>query len=78
MNGSLVCYSCHKTSHLRKDCRTREPAPRNEQKKGEKTIDQIKNQMNPTWRKKEEERNSRTSEPEITQSNGSSNHTTSN
>ena len=42
------------------------------------SIKKARNQMNQTWRKKVEGNGNRTSEAEITQSNGEGNHITSN
>lgn len=77
MNGSLVLYSCHKIGHVSSNSKPRAPTLRNEQSKGEKIFEMTKNQMNQTWRKKEEVGSSGTSEAEITQANGLGNHTTS-
>lgn len=73
MNASMVCYRCNKIGHLKKYCRS--PIPRNDQSMNEDISEKLRNQMNKTWKKKEEGSISEASAPKVTQSDGSGDHT---
>ena len=74
--SQTTCFSCHKTGHVRKDCLTRSKAPKSEFDKGKTEVDNVKNEMNETWKKKEIE--STSNGEGITSLNESSDHTSSN
>ena len=52
MNGSMVYYKCKKVGHLKRDCRV--PMPRNDNNQSEDIYENMRNQMEKTWKKKEE------------------------
>ena len=64
--------------HIRKNCPTRSKAPSSEFNKGKgKTyVENVRDEMNKTWKRKED--CSTSSSDEITSPNGSGDHTTSN
>jgi hypothetical protein len=66
-----------KTGHISSNCPTRSKAPSSEynKEKGKENAEQIRGQMNKTWKKKDE---CGTSSAEITSPNGSSGHSSSN
>jgi hypothetical protein len=72
-----TCFSCLKTGHISRNCATRSKAPRSEysQRKANVDVEQIRGQMNKTWKNKDE---CSTSSAEITSPNGSSGHSSSN
>jgi cellular nucleic acid-binding protein len=72
-----TCFSCLKTGHISRNCPTRSKAPSSEFNKGKGKIDveEVRGQMNKTWKKKDE---SNTSSEEITPPNRSSGHSSSN
>ena len=71
-----TCFSCHKIGHVRKDCPTMSKAPKSEFDKGKTEVENVRNEMNKTWKKKEKKR---TSNGEgITSLNESSDHASSN
>ena len=76
MNGSMVCYKCNKVNHLKRDCRS--PMSSNVTNQNEDIYEKLRNQMEKTWRKKEQENSSEATTLTITQSNGSGDHTSSN
>ena len=51
--SQTTCFSCHKTSHVRKDCQTRSKAPKFELDKGNTKIENVRNEMKKTWKEKE-------------------------
>ena len=72
--NEIVCFSCHNIGHVSNKYPTRSPTLRNENNKGKDKVDveKVRNQMNTTWRKKEDY--SSTSQSEVTSSNGSGDH----
>ena len=72
-----TCFSCLRTGHINRNCPTRSKAPSSEFNQGKEKVDveQIRGQMNKTWKKKDE---CNTSSAGITSPNGSSDHTSSN
>lgn len=73
MNGELVCFSCLKVGHVSRSYKTRAPAPNNGNDKGKEKVEVRK-----TWKEIVEARRSGSRKVEITQSNGSVDHTTTN
>ena len=74
--SQTTCFSCHKTSQVRKDCPTRSKAPKFEFDKGKTKVKNIGNEMNKTWKKKEIE--STSNGEGMTSLNESSDHISSN
>ena len=74
--NQTTCFSCHKIGHVRRDFPTRSKAPKSEFDKGKIEVDNVRNEMNKTWKKKDV---CSTSNGEgITSPNGSGDHTSSN
>jgi hypothetical protein len=75
--SETTCFSCLKIGHISRNCPTRSKAPSSEYSQGKAKvgIEQIRGQMNKTWKKKDE---CSTSSAEITSPNGSSGHSSSN
>ena len=71
--SQITCFSCHKTGHVRKDYPTRSKAPKFEANKEKIEVNNVKNEMNKTWKKKETE--STSNRQGITSLNESSDHT---
>lgn len=69
LNGEIVLFSCLKVGHINKKCRTRAPTPNNRK---------LKIEGKKTWIEIVRVGSSGARKAEINQSNGSSDHTTSN
>ena len=50
--SQTTCFSCHKIGHVRKDFPTRSKAPKSEFDKGKTEVENVKNEINKTWKKK--------------------------
>ena len=76
--NEIVCFSCLKIGLVTRNYPTRSLTLRNPNKngKGEVDVKQVRNQMNTTWRNKED--CSSTSQSEVTSSNGLGDHTSTN
>ena len=76
MVESKYMLSFHKIGHVRKNCPTRSKAPKSKFDKGKIEVENVRNEMNKTWKKKETE--STSNGEGITSLNESSDHTSSN
>ena len=74
--SQTTCFSCHKTSHVRENCPRRSKAPKSKFDKGKTKVENVRNEMNKTWKKKGIEITS--NGEEITSLNELSGHTSSN
>ena len=76
--NEVTCFSCLKTDHVSRNYPTRSPTLRNQNYNGKKKVkvEQVRSQMNSTWREKEV--CSTTSQSKVPSSNGSSDHTPTN
>ena len=76
--SQTTCFSYLKTSHISRNCPTQSKAPSSEFKKGKENVDveNVRDKMNKTWKKKEDCNTS--SSDEVTSSNGSGDHITPN
>ena len=76
MVEQTTCFSCHKTGPVRKDCPTRSKAPKSKFDKGKTEVENVGNEINKSWKKKETK--STSNGEGITSLNESSDHTSSN
>ena len=76
--SQTTCFSCLKTGHISRNCPTRSKAPSCEfnKGKGKADIENVRDEMNKTWKRKED--CSTSSADGITSPNGSGDHTSSN
>ena len=51
--SQTTCFSCHKIGHVRKNFPTRSKAPKFEFDQGKTEVENFRNEMNKTWKKKE-------------------------
>ena len=76
--SQTTCFNCLKTSHINRHCPTKSKAPSSkfDKRKGKVNFEHIREEMNKTWKKKDDYS---TSHGEgITSPNGSGDHTLSN
>ena len=76
----LVYFHYKRINHLRRECMNQTPIYNNEESSGkvQVIVEDIRNQMNQSWKKTMEEENSGENKVKVTQSNGEGDHTTSN
>ena len=74
--SQTTCFSCHKIGHVRNNFPTRSKAPKFKFDKGKTEVENVRNEMNNTWKRKETEKTSNAEG--ITSLNEPSGHTSSN